>query len=427
MEKLHDLRELYAEKQYGQVVTLWQNPDEVEQFTEWDFNYCMASFYKLGRYQDCLEVYRACHKKYPSCNKLDDKLGWSIYHEKVKGFNFLQGDAKALLRQIDYVFEHSSDTIYSPKWRLARFVVEAVKEGKFNSDKRLALRYIEKVNPQALSAEEKTIEDKDGKKAVASDRESWYSIKSKLLLELKEYSECVACCNEALKSVMRFHSNNDGWFRYRKAKCLKELHATDEAKKCGEEVLSRGLRVGCVYQLMFELEVEKENKKRALAYAGKCSLIDSQHQMRVSFYEELANYLECNGESELSMMLRRLVLLLREEEGWPERSRHAEWHLSEEIAAMSKQMILTRLGPIWHEWCTKDKVFLTGTIDNLLAEGKSGFIISEDGKSYYFNARDLQDRKCIPEIGMRVQFTLVDKLDKSKGIVKKNAVEITVL
>ncbi len=90
-------------------------------------------------------------------------------------------------------------------------------------------------------------------------------------------------------------------------------------------------------------------------------------------------------------------------------------------------MILTRLEPIWHEWCTKDKVFLTGTIDNLLAEGKSGFIISEDGKSYYFNARDLQDRKCIPEIGMRVQFTLVDKLDKSKGIVKKNAVEITVL
>lgn len=53
--------------------------------------------------------------------------------------------------------------------------------------------------------------------------------------------------------------------------------------------------------------------------------------------------------------------------------------------------------------------------------------MTDDGSSYYFNARDLQGKNRTPQTGAKVKFTLTDKLDKSKGVVKKNAVEITIL
>lgn len=432
MPQPYQLKNLFDQGQYEQVVSFWTMPDEVEQFSQWDFRDCMNSFYKLKRYQECLDVYRACSKRYPEFRMLDDKMGWSVYHAKVKNFDFQQGDTAALLKQIDYVFEHSADSRYSPRWVLAKFVADAVKNGKFGGERdyALAVHYLDMVNPENLSTEEQTMTDNSGKiRNLASNRESWFSHKTNLLLKLQDYEACMACCDRAFEALrgVRLHSNNDSWFRYRKAKCLQALNRADEAKAYVEQILKGGFSHWCLLQLMFEFEAEAGNDAKALSYAGACSLSDPEHKMRVGFYEELADYLARSGDAELPVLLRKLVLLLRAENEWKEKSYYSEWQFPADVAAMDKQAVLSRLNPIWREWRDKDKVFLTGTIDRLLAEGKSGFIIADNGSSYYFNARDMHGKTREPGVGMKVRFTLVDKLDKSKGVVKPNAVEISLL
>ena len=63
----------------------------------------------------------------------------------------------------------------------------------------------------------------------------------------------------------------------------------------------------------------------------------------------------------------------------------------------------------------------------MLPEGKSGFITDEQGKRYYFNSRDFENGRKHPEEGMKVRFSTMDKLDKSKGVIKTNAVNISIV
>ena len=429
MPDAYRLKNLFEQGKYEQIAEVWNDADEVKEFSQWDFLYCMNSLYKLKRYPDCLEVYRKCNKKYPDFSKLDNNMGWAIYHVKVKNFDFLRDDKQALLKQIDYVFEHSRDGQYSPRWLMAKFVADAIDKGQLGTERdySLALRYLDKVDPDMLSSEERCLKDSSGKTiSLSSDRESWFSYKTKFLLIQKDYEACIDCCDRALQSIDRFHSKNDCWFLYRKAKCLQALNRPEEAKALIEQILGKGFKHWCFFQLMFELEAAAGNDSQALKYAGECALSDPEHKMRVNFYEALASYLE-KENIEISMLLRRLVLLLRAENQWKEKSHYTQWQFSDEIAALDKQTVLKRLNPIWRQWRDKDKVFLSGTIDRILPEGKSGFILADCGRSYYFNVRDFRNKKHEIYIHMRVQFTLEERLDKSKNEMKLNAVEISAL
>lgn len=430
MPEPYQLKNMYNLGQYEQVAAFRNDPDEVRRFSEWDFFYCANSLYKLGRYQECRDLCRVCSEKYPDFRMLDDKVCWCIYQTEIKNFDFRQDNIQTLLNRADYIFEHSGDSRFSPRWWTAKFIAKANEDDLLHVENGYALvsRYLEKVNPDTLDTAERVSVDESGKsRRLASDRESWYSKQSKALLKINAYDACIACCDRGLKALTGFHSNNDSWMRYRKAKCMQALGKPDEAEKYVVEILKSGFSHWCLLQLMFEFEAEKGNHEKALTYAGACCLSDEEHKMRVGFYEDLADHLAESGETELAMLLRRLVLLLRAENEWRERNYQGEWRFTDEINAMDKQAVLDRLNPVWREWRDKDKVYLTGKICKLLAEGKSGFIEADNGGSYYFNARDMKGRTREPRDGMRVRFTLTEKMDKSKGIVKQNAVEITVL
>ena len=430
MPDAYKLKNFFEQGKYEQIAEIWNDADEVERFSRWDFLYCMKSLYELKRYSDCLEVYRKCHKKYPDFSNLDGKMCWAVYHVKVKDFDFSQGDKQALLKQIDYVFKHSEDGRCSPRWFMAKFVAKAIDDGQLGAERdyNLALHYLDKVNPDTLSDKERRMPDASGKnRCLSSDRESWFSYKTKFLLKQKEYEACIDCCDRALQSIDRFHSNNDCWFVYRKAKCLQAVNRPEDAKALIEGILEKRFKHWYLFQLMFEFEAAAGNESQALKYAGECALSDFEHKMRVSFYEDLASYLEAQENIEISMLLRKLVLLLRAENQWKERSHHTQWQLSDEIAVLDKQAALKRLNPIWHQWRDKDKVFLSGTINKIFSDGKSGFIFADNGGSYYFNVRDFRSKKHKIYLNMRVRFTLEERLDKSKNEMKLNAVEINAL
>lgn len=426
MSEQYSLMEQYKNGSYEEVISAWKNSSNGETFNEWDFLAVANSCKKTKQYEECISVYKAFHKKYPDSNMMDNQLGWALYYTKIRDFDFDSGDIQGYCKQVDYIITHSTGGKFSPRWAVVKTFFKAAKEGKIKGEQNYALceRYLASVNPDDLSKDEQSFQGSDGRTyRIASDLETWYSDQSVALLRLKKYAECIECCDKALAEITRFHSNNDSWFRFRKAESLLALGRADEARSSVLEILNTGFTHWRILQCMFEFERDAGNTDKAMSYAGACAISDPTHEMRVAFYPEFADFLDANGRSEEAMLHRKLTELLREENGWPRKPEQEAWQYTPEIAGMDKPAVLNRLKPFWREMRDKDKVYLTGTVDRLLGEGASGFIAADDGGSYYFNAKDMRTHGGA-EIGRRVRFILVDRLDKSKGVVKKNAVEI---
>ena len=424
----YQMKNLYTAGNYQEIISFWENEEERKQFSEWDYVYVMNTFYAQKNYDQCLEVYRAFHRAFAESDKLDDKMAWSCYHSKIKDFDFKEGDRNKLKQQAEYIIDHSSQSVYSPKWFMVKYMLDHYKNGDFGqivSDQDV-LRYIDAVDPEGLSTRCDKITAQNGREIeLASDMENWYKERSKLLLSVGEYEQCVECCDKALSRLSLFHNNNDSWFRYRKAKSLFALDYPDEARKYVKEIQARGLNHWCLLQLLYEMDKSEDQLDNALMHAGMCALSDPSHEMRVRFYEDYADYLESKGYTEEAALHRHLVILLRNENEWALREKHLAWSIPGEIVSLDKQETLRRLKKFWIYWRDKNQTWLFGTVTKLLAEGKSGFITDGQGKGYYFNSRDFENGRKHPEEGMKVRFSIVDKLDKSKGVVKPNAVNIT--
>ena len=427
----YQMKNLYSAGKFQEIIALWKNEEEREQFTEWDYIYVMNTMYKQQQdYKECLEVYRAFHKKFPESDKLDDRMGWACYQVHIKGFDPKTGDRKALRKQAEYIIAHSSQEQYSPKWFMVKYMLDQIKDGAFGQEisPQQQLEYIDQINPDTLSTQTGERILGNGRTVqTASDREDWYRIRAKLLLTTERYEECIEFCDKALNSFQKFHTDNDQWFRYRKAKSLFALGRADEARQYIHDIQARGLNHWCLWQLLFEMDRDTGNAESAIINGCRCALADPSHEMRVKFYENFATFLGSQGMFMEAELHRQLVVLIRKENDWPLKERHKAWEIPEELAAMDKQTVLKELNSFWRKWKDKDKVYFTGTVRKLLGEGKSGFIESDDGKSYYFNARDFQRRNTVPQEGMRVRFTLTDRMDKSKGVVKPNATDIIMI
>ena len=428
MSEQVSLWEQYKSGNYDEVIGIWESNQPIND--DWSIRAVMYSYYKLKRFDNCIVVYKKYHEHFPESNALDNILGWSLYHTSIKTFDFKRGNVNTLIKQVDYVLNHSGSDERSPRWAVVKFIIKAMNNNNngFARDNERLSQYLDFVNPDILSAEEQFFTDKSGEtRKLASERETWYSEKTKCLLSLQKYDECIQCCNKALRSLTIFHNNNDSWFTYRKAKCLYAKGQITEAKAYFEKILAAGIKQGCLFQSMFEIERDTGHVDSALSYAAACATSDPEHQMRVSFYPEFADYLDTQGYSNEAMLHRKLVILLRNGNSWRISAEQAAWQFTPDVDKLTKEDVLKKLTPFWRELRDKNKVFLTGEIEKLLAEGNSGFISAEDGKSYYFNARDIRGKNMEPKVGTKVRFTIVKKLDRSKGVVKPSAAEITIL
>ncbi len=348
----YQTKELYNQGLYDGLIALWEDETERTQFNEWDYSYVMNACYKQKLYEKCLQVYKSFHRRYPASDRLDDKMGWSLYQTQIKRFDFFHGDRNRFIQQVDYVIAHSTSGAYSPRFRVIRCMVEAILSGKMGPeyDLRKGLDYLNKAAPETLSADpppEFSVNDRNV--TLASEREIWYTLRSKLLLKLRDYEDCVACCDQAMNAGFEMHNQNDVWFLYRRTKALQGLGRTEEAEAYVRKLMADGVQHWCLLQVLFELYRDTGRVKDAHMTACLCSLYDRQHDMRVSFYAEFADFLEVSreGSEEEIMLLRQLVILIREGEGWSLTNTQLAWQISDEIKALDVITVLAKLDSCW--------------------------------------------------------------------------------
>lgn len=424
-----DLKNWYSNHSYEQICQFYdqiKNIDEI-QLSEWDFVYIMNSLYKNNRYADCLTLYKVCKKNFTECNLLNDKMAWCVYHIYLKDFNFSKGNHADFFLKVDYVLKNVNDGKYSAVHYIVKLTVKAIfnKQTITDDDYNRANKYLDCVNYNELSQEEVIFESAGKSYNLASDYEWWFVAKSKCLIKLKCYEECIKICNEALNNIKHFHTNNDSWLKYRKALCLLELKQFQESKKSAEDILHNSFRHWSIYNLLYEISVITNNVSDAMKYAGECSLADKSHMMRVNFYESYANFLNSQNMTKQAMLHLHLSTLIREENNWKS-DKNNLLKIDEEILKLDKVETLKRLKPFWEKNRDMDKVFISGIVSRISLSENYGFVKSDKNDTqYYFKFRDLKCDSRRLSVGTKVRFVLEERVDKKRNILRTNAIELS--
>lgn len=425
----HDeLKIMYKNHKYSEICTIYDQFANIEDYepSEWDFVYFMNSLYKEKRYADCLVIYKACKRLYKNFDMLNQKMGWCVYHVYLKNYDFKNNSCEDFFAKIDYVLKNVTDEKYSPMWCLVNLATKAIlhKEVSVNPDYARANSYLELIDPNNLTRVERKLSDSKGKsRSMASDCETWYSRKTKSLFGMGNWQECIKTCEKGLSSYVKFHNNNDSWFKYRMAISLLKLGKVEESMLVAQEILNLGFKHWSIYQLLYDIAVEKNDIDSAMKYAGCCALADPSHEMRINFYKSYADFLEKQNFMEESMLHLHLVILIKQEKAWKLKD-ETRWEISDEIASINKKETLQRLQIFWKKHRDKDKVYVDGIISKLLPSGKDGFVKDDKEKEYYFNFRAAACNHNKLIVGTPVKFVLGERLDKKKNVWKMNAIEI---
>lgn len=423
----YQLTTMYKEGKFQDIVELAGIPEELQGFSEWDYYYYMLAAYKLKDYERCLNIFRKFKQLFPNSEKLNDKCGWALYHTRIKDFDKEKDDAKQYKNQLLFIIKNGSDSEYSPAWRAVRTLMKAYKNGVFGTkiDYELINKCLNKVNPENLSDEEITMEINGKSMRQASEREVWYFNKVKSLKEIGQYEKCIDMSDIALRSIKAFHNNGDMWIIFYASYSLYALKNYDEARKMLQKALNTGFEHFSFWELLYMISREEGKAEEAVRFGALCSLCDNNHKMRVKFYQEYGVYLYQQGFVKEAMLHRQLSVKICEENNWAVKSFQAGWNVTEDIERMSARELLQQLQGFWREKRDAGQVRMHGKIKNLLASGRDGFILGDNGQSYYFQLRDIEGRYGKLE-DARVSFIVTERMDKKRNIVKENAYRIVV-
>lgn len=93
------------------------------------------------------------------------------------------------------------------------------------------IKLIDKLDLLLISDKPLIYKKQEREMEYQSNREMLYVYKTKALLELNQYDECIKCCIEALNVINQFHHNNDIWIRLKQAKSIAGLGNVEEGIK----------------------------------------------------------------------------------------------------------------------------------------------------------------------------------------------------
>lgn len=265
--------------------------------------------YKAGKRQEAFEIYDLHFKQNPDAMDRWDRIRycWCIYYLHIKD----SYDEEELSEYAEIVTDtiRQEDMSRSPVCVYTRCVFRLLKFYKKAEDWDYVMYWLDKLNPEFLSS-------KKGESAditYPSNREEYYSLKSKALLELGEYEECIEVSKKALEMFDDFAINGDTWHRFRIAKSLRQLDEPHQALEYLEDVV----RVNDSWYVLKEFAEDYcmlEDYDNALKHAGEAIAASGPVRMKVNVFYLVFKILK-GTDKDLAAKHAKMVLAIKLENG----------------------------------------------------------------------------------------------------------------
>lgn len=311
--------------------------------------------------------------------------GWCLY-DNIKNKIYTKYQIiENLQYPISLLSRINSDFSYTIISNILREGLKIAKEHQ-NQDYNFTNKFCDLFDRNILSIECSSFEINGKMKEQTSDKEKWYSEKSKSLFELKRFQECFNISKEALENINNFHNNNDLWFARRIALSKKELGNIDEAIDDLEAIYKKK-RDWFIQKEISELYFDKNDTDNAFKNAISAINNKGKLEFKIGLIFLLGRILKMKNELDLAYQHFLLVKKVREENQWklPDEL-ITEINSLEIYNEYETKQLIKYLNKYWTSFLPK-KDIKQGKIKKILHDnerGKNGFIYCNDDKEYYF-------------------------------------------
>ncbi len=406
-------------RRYAEAVrtyaALWRIEDARDAWDGWGYAFCLD---KVGETRQALDVCREAYRLDPEHRPTRQLYARCIYLLELKG---AEGDPTRMQRAADGVCKLvSQDDEYAPYVVPAVLAVanELKRRGRYAD----VLAWLDRLDASRLSVEPFEFAREGRTSKGPSDAQRYWGLRCKALFETGAHAACREAVAEAMLAVP--HPVNDGDVWLHRLAALSSA-AEGEAAAAYEE-LSKLLGKKPVWFLEYDLAGLARDLGReddAWRHLLRVLLDRAPFGLRVGAFERASEWLEADGDAAAAAEHLSVALAIRTSEGWPVRG--ALQQRAQALGASPSPSLrdaIRALVPVWKERLDALEPRLRGTILQVIADGRAGFIQADDGESYYFRASDLHGASV--EAGLAVTFRTAPGFDRKKNRATVNAVDI---
>ncbi|WP_322384416.1 hypothetical protein, partial [Clostridium perfringens] len=123
----------------------------------------------------------------------------------------------------------------------------------------------------------------------------------------------------------------------------------------------------------------------------------------------------------------KLISLIRLEEEWKENKKIDDLITDKYVNSLNKKEIITYLKDFWKNKKYANVKFAKGEICKILNKDKNGFILGDDGITYYFIIKNFNQKVRNIKIGEKVNFIPSTGMDKKSHKVSYEAKDIEII
>lgn len=362
------------------------------------------AIYQKKKHDEAEKIYKTAYDEDPEAFTIWDRrfYAWALYHLHIKN----PSSEDKLVKSCELISELliQEDT---NKVKVCAYTTSMLKIINYFKDNAYeCLKWLDMLNPKLLNSNPRSM-NRDGRiSKFYSDKEKWYSLKTKHLLDMGEYEETIKFADEALNELDEFVNNSDIWFKWRIAIANKDLDNYDKALKYLEEIIN-SKNDWFILKELAEIYSLNGDYDLALKYAIDAALAKGDIKYKINLYRLLDEIFIAKNMDEDSDKVVKLIEAIEDDENFVE--------------------IEKELKERWVEIKFNNQQRSYGTISNILSHGKAGFIKADDGESYYFNIYEIQGDKSKVKEGDYVSFFLEESFDKKKNKKTLNAVNINIV
>jgi tetratricopeptide (TPR) repeat protein len=413
--------------------TAYNDPNII--LNNWDIWGYVHSLRKTGQLEKSIELSEKHIIEYPDFPNLKNNLVWAYFDKSIRKFDShkVPETEHALERifSLQGQVEVTDESKIPCPFTVGVFkVLKAYKKPNFNTSK---VRYwLDKLDPVKLSKKEQTTVAEDTKeRKLASDFENYYSYLATLLYKERKFQESIEVSEFALANIQKLHYDNNIWFKRRIALCYIELG--DLGK--GEEIL-KSLDTGKGDKWFIESDIsliyfEQNDYEKALQYALKAAKNFGDDLMKINLYVHLARiFFKLQKPAEAKVHAELVIAIKQANDARIDLElqkliTYFKLDISQRFDLRNKKKEAEK---IWDEYLFEGQEKLTGTINKILPNGKTGFLKQDNSReTYYFNFSSVKARKQDIKEGKSVKFFLKNSFDKKKNKESKEAIEIVIL
>lgn len=310
--------------------------------------------------------------------------GWVIY-ENIKINLYAKYQLIQATQNLIYLLSiKNSNFSYSIISNIFRLGIKLAKEHQ-NQDFNFTNDFCNLFDKNILTLECYSVVVKGKNTEQASDKEKWYSEKSKALFELNIFQECFEISQEALHYIDKFHNNSDLWFARRIALSKKQLGNIDEAIADLQKIYAKK-QEWFIQKEIADLYFEKNDTDNAFKNAIQAANTKEKLEFKVGLIFLIGKILKQKNEPKLAYKHFLLIKKIREENQWSiPNELMVELNSLDISLEIEIKNLLQELKKYWQTFLPKHEA-LEGVIKVVLNDnekGKNGFLTSNQ-VDYYF-------------------------------------------